>query len=90
MIDEDRTFRAPTALPEDDEVDDDLSSYCYDNLRRSSGECAPQSSGVMAADPAHSGPLLGVGAAARGGGSAQCTLFRDSTYASSLNQTTIR
>jgi hypothetical protein len=77
--------RAPTAVPEDDEVDEDVSSYSCDNL----GKSVPQSSGVMVADAAAAGPLLGVlgaGGRGRGGTKPTCTLVRVSTYASSLNQ----
>jgi hypothetical protein len=89
MIDEDEDVhgapRAPTAVPEDDEVDDELSSYSCDNL----GKGVPQSSGIMVADDAAAGPLLGVvgaGGGGRGGTKPTCTLVRVSTYASSLNQ----
>lgn len=93
MIDEDEDEygapRAPKAVPEDDEVDDELSSYCCDNL----GKDVSQSSGTMVADAAAAGPLLGVvgvGAGGRGGTRVPCTLVRVSTYGSSLNQPTIR
>lgn len=77
--------RAPTAVPEDDEVDEEVSSYSCDNL----GKGLPQSSGVMVADAAAARPLLGVVGAAGGGRDVtkpSCTLVRVSTYASSLNQ----
>jgi hypothetical protein len=77
--------RAPTAVPEDDEVDEEVSSYSCDNL----GKDVPQSSGVMVADAAAAGPLLGVvgaGGGGRDGTKPICTLVRVSTYASSLNQ----
>lgn len=95
MIDEDEDDygapRAPTAVPEDDEVDDEPSSYCCDNL----GKGASQSSGAMVPDAAAAaaGPLLGLvggGGGGRSGVKVPCTLVRVSTYTSSLNQPTIR
>ena len=87
--DEDRAPRAPTVQPENFEIDDEISSYCCDRLSKG----VSQSSGVIVADAAGDGPLLGV-AAASGGGRAglrpTCTLVRVSTCASSLNQPTIR
>ncbi|PNF23184.1 Inward rectifier potassium channel 2 [Cryptotermes secundus] len=76
--------RAPTAVPEDDEVDDEVSSYSCDNLSKG----VPQSSGVMVAGAEATGPLLGVVGAGGGrdGTKPTCTLVRVSTYASSLNQ----
>jgi hypothetical protein len=77
--------RAPTAVPEDDEVEEEVSSYSCDTLDKS----VPQSSGLMVADAAAAGPLLGVvGAGGRRGGGTKptCTIVRVSTYASSLNQ----
>jgi len=87
--DEDRALRAPTAEPENFEIDDETSSYCCDSLSKG----VSQSSGVIVADDAGDGPLLGVAPASGMGRSAlkpTCTLVRVSTYASSLNQPTIR
>jgi hypothetical protein len=87
--DEDETPRAPKAEPENDEIDDDVSSYTCDNLNKG----VSQSSGATVADAAGDGPLLGVAplsGGGRGGLKPTCTLIRVSTYASSLNQTTIR
>lgn len=89
MIDEDEDDeempRAPTATAEDDEVDDDLSSYCCENLGKSTAGNASHSSVPVTTDIAATGPLLGVG-----GSKTPCTLVRVSTYASSLNQPTVR
>lgn len=77
--------RAPTAVPEDDEVDDEVSSYSCDNLSKG----VPQSSGVMVSGAEATGPLLGIVGAdggGRDGTKPTCTLARVSTYASSLNQ----
>jgi hypothetical protein len=87
--DEDRAPRAPTAEPENFEVDDEISSYFCDSLSKG----VSQSSGVIVADVAADGPLLGVAPASGGGRGvlkSSCTLVRVSTYASSLNQPTIR
>jgi hypothetical protein len=89
MIDEDEDAdadggpRAPTAVPEDVEEDEELSSFSCDHL----GKGVAQTSSTMVADTA--GPLLAVAGADGGGrGSSKptCTLVRVSTYASSLNQ----
>ncbi|PSN50743.1 hypothetical protein C0J52_01203 [Blattella germanica] len=97
MIDEDDNDdgepRAPTASVEDDDVDDDLSSYCCDNIGKGRDIGGPPSSGMMPADIAATGPLLGVGGfpgGGRSGAKTPCTLVRVSTYASSLNQPTVR
>jgi len=87
--DEDRAPRAPTVEPENFEIDDEISSYCCDSLSKG----VSHSSGVILADVAGDGPLLGVAPASgggRGGLKPTCTLVRVSTYASSLNQPTIR
>lgn len=87
--DEDRAPQAPTAEPENFEIDDEISSYCCESL----GKGVSRSSGVIVADAASDGPLLGVATASgggRGGLKPTCTLVRVSTYASSLNQPTIR
>jgi hypothetical protein len=87
--DEDRALRAPTVEPENFETDEDISSYCGDSLSKG----VSQSSGVIVADVASDGPLLGVAPASevgRGGIKPTCTLVRVSTYTSSLNQPTIR
>jgi hypothetical protein len=87
--DEDKAPRAPTAEPENDEIGDEVSSYCCDNLSKG----VSQTSGVILADAAGDGPLLGVAPVSgggRGGLKPTCTLVRVSTYASSLNQPTIR
>jgi hypothetical protein len=87
--DEDRALRAPTAEPENFEIDEEISSYCCDSLSKGMS----QSSGVIVGDGAGDGPLLGVAPAsgvARGVIKPTCTLVRVSTYASSLNQPTIR
>lgn len=93
VIDEDeyeeRAPRAPTAEPENFEIDDEVSSYCCDSLSKG----VSQSSGVIVADAAGDGPLLGVApvtGGGRGGLKPTCTLVRVSTYASSLTQPTIR
>jgi hypothetical protein len=91
MIDEDEDEdadeepRAPTAVPEDVELDEEPSLYSCDHL----GKGVAQTSSTMVADAAAVGPLLGVPGADRGGrGSSKptCTLVRVSTYTSSLNQ----
>jgi hypothetical protein len=87
--DEDRAPRAPTAEPENFEIDDEVSSYCCDSLSKG----VSQSSGVIVADAACDGPLLGVAPASgvgRSGLKPTGTLVRVSTYASYLNQPTIR
>lgn len=87
--DEDKAPRAPTAEPENYEIDDEVSSCCCDSLSKG----VSQSSGVIVADAAGEGPLLGVApviGGGRGGVKPTCTLVRVSTYASSLNQPTIR
>jgi len=87
--DEDRALRAPTAEPENFEIDDEMSSYWCDTVSKGVSQC----SGVVVADAAGDGPLLGVVPASgggRGGLKPTCTLVRVSTYASSLNQPTIR
>jgi hypothetical protein len=87
--DEDRALQAPTAEPENFETDDEDSSYCCDSLSKG----VSQSSGVIVADAAGDGPLLGVAPVSgggRGGLKPTCTLLRVPTYASSLTQPTIR
>jgi hypothetical protein len=95
MIDEGEdeygALRAPTAVPEDDEVDEELSSYCCDNLGKGASQCS--SAIVPDAAAAAAGPLLGVvlgggGGGGRSGAKMPCTLARVSTYTSSLNQPT--
>jgi hypothetical protein len=86
---EDRALRAPTAEPENFEIDDEISSYCCDSLSKG----VSQSSGVIVADAAVDGPLLGVAPASgvgRGGLKPACTIVRVPTYASSLNQPSTR
>lgn len=93
MIDEDEDEdeetdggrRAPTALPEDVDMDEELPSEGGDKLGRGAG----QTSIIMRADTSAAGPLLGVagaGGGGRGGTKPTCPLVRVSTYASSLNQ----
>lgn len=87
--DEDKAPRAPTAEPENDEIDDDVSSYCCDSLSKGVSQC----SGAVAADATIDEPLMGVAPVCergRGGLKPTCTLIRVSTYASSLNQPTAR
>ena len=93
MIDEDEIEdgepRAPTASVEDDEVDDDLSSYCCENIGKGTGIGVSPTSGDLPPDIAATGPLLGI-PGVRSDLKTPCTLVRVSTYASSLNQPTIR
>ena len=93
MIDEDENEdgepRAPTATVEDDEVDDDLSSYCCENLGKGRGVGVSSAPDDLRCDIAATGPLLEV-PGMRSDPKSPCTLVRVSTYASSLNQPTIR